>query len=100
MLATIANSRTDNLMAAAHGNRAELPHALTEGFQAAFLTGAGFAALGFVLALVMIKGRDSKAYQQQEQRSGEQAAQARAWFCILPGGPPFRRVPGTRPALA
>jgi EmrB/QacA subfamily drug resistance transporter len=78
VLATIANSRTDNLMAAAHGNRAELPHALAEGFQAAFLTGAGFAALGFVLALIMIRGRDSKAYQRQEQPSGEQPAQARA----------------------
>jgi MFS family permease len=78
VLATIANSRTDNLMAAAHGNRTELPHALAEGFQAAFLTGAGFAALGFVLALIMIRGRDSKAYQRQEQPSGEQPAQARA----------------------
>jgi MFS family permease len=77
VLATIANSRTDNLMATAHGNRAELPHALTEGFQAAFLTGAGFAALGFVLALVMIRGRDSRAHQQQEL-SGEQPAEARA----------------------
>src|SRR6185503_3400564 len=58
VLATIANSRTDSLMATAHGNPAELPRALTEGFQAAFLTGAGFAVIGFVLALVLIRGAD------------------------------------------
>jgi MFS family permease len=78
VLATIANSRTDDLMAAAHGNRAELPRALTEGFQSAFLTGAGFAVLGFVLALIMISRRDSKAYQRQDQPSGERTAEARA----------------------
>jgi len=65
VLATIANSRTDHLMSAAGGNRAELPSALTEGFQVAFLTGAGFALLGFVLTLVLIRQRDSRAYQQQ-----------------------------------
>ena len=42
VLATIANSRTDDVMAAATAPRAS--QALTEGFQAAFLTGAGFAA--------------------------------------------------------
>jgi len=65
VLATIANSRTDSLMSSAHGNPAALPNALTEGFQAAFLTGAGFAALGFVATLVLIRRRDSRAYQQQ-----------------------------------
>src|SRR4051794_21631278 len=65
VLATIANTRTDNVMSAAGGNPADLPNALTEGFQAAFLTGAGFAVLGFVLALVLITQRDSRAYQQQ-----------------------------------
>src|SRR4051812_23627530 len=65
VLATIANTRTDHLMSQAGGNRAELPNALTEGFQAAFLTGAGLALLGFVLALVLITQRDSRAYQQQ-----------------------------------
>ena len=67
VLATIADSRTNHLMAAAHGNPAELPQALTEGFQSAFLVGAGFAALGFVLAFVLIRGEDSKAYQRQDQ---------------------------------
>ena len=36
VLATIATSRTNNLLAAAHGNPADLPQALTEGFQSAF----------------------------------------------------------------
>src|SRR2546425_4693439 len=33
VLATIANSRTDHLMATAHGSSVALPNALTEGFQ-------------------------------------------------------------------
>jgi MFS family permease len=83
VLATVANTRTDNLMAASGGNRAELPHALTEGFQAAFLTGAGFALLGLVLTLVLIRGRDSRAYQRTEQApaaagASEQPVQAHA----------------------
>jgi MFS family permease len=78
VLATIANSRTDDLMAAAHGNPAELHSALTEGFQSAFLTGAGFAILGLVLAFVLIRGRDSRAYQSQEQVAPERPAEARA----------------------
>jgi MFS family permease len=78
VLATIANSRTDHLMSNAHGNPSALPHALTEGFQAAFLTGAGFALVGLVLALVLIRGRDSRDYQRQEQSGAERPAQAAA----------------------
>jgi EmrB/QacA subfamily drug resistance transporter len=66
VLATIADSRTTHLMAAAHGNRAELPQALTEGFQSAFLVAAGFAAVGLVLALVLIRGGESRVYQRQD----------------------------------
>ena len=62
VLATIANSRTDHLMASAGGDPAALPNALTEGFQAAFLGGAVIAALGFVLTLVLIRSRDSRAH--------------------------------------
>jgi EmrB/QacA subfamily drug resistance transporter len=62
ILATIANSRTNDLMATAGGNPAELPRALTEGFQSAFAVGAGFAVLGFVLTLVLIRGSDSRAH--------------------------------------
>jgi len=65
VLATISNSRIDDVMRGAHGNAAALPHALTEGFQSAFLAGAGFAALGFVLALAMIRRDDSRAHREQ-----------------------------------
>src|SRR5204862_6869160 len=51
VLATIANSRTDHLMATAHGSAAALPTALTEGFQAASLGGAVVAGLGLLLTL-------------------------------------------------
>ena len=57
VLSTISISRTDDVMAAAHGAKSELPHALTEGFSSAFTAGAGFAILGVVLGLVLIKGR-------------------------------------------
>ena len=78
VLATIANSRTDDLMASARGNPAELPHALTEGFQSAFLTGAGIALLGLVLAMVLIRQRDSRAHQRQDQFAPERPAEAHA----------------------
>jgi EmrB/QacA subfamily drug resistance transporter len=56
VLATIANSRTANVMASSHN----LKQALTDGFQSAFLTGAGFALLGLLLAVVLIRGEDSR----------------------------------------
>jgi MFS family permease len=62
VLATIATSRTDNVMASAGGDPSALTNALTEGFQAAFLGGAVIAALGFVLTLVLIRSRDSRAH--------------------------------------
>jgi hypothetical protein len=49
-------------MASAGGDPSALTNALTEGFQAAFLGGAVIAALGFVLTLVLIRGRDSRAH--------------------------------------
>jgi sugar phosphate permease len=57
ILSTISISRTNDVMAAAHGAQSELPRALTEGFSSAFTAGAGFAILGIVLALLMIKGK-------------------------------------------
>jgi EmrB/QacA subfamily drug resistance transporter len=57
ILSTISISRTDDVMAASHGARGELPRALTEGFSSAFTAGAGFAILGVVLGLLMIKGK-------------------------------------------
>ncbi|MBW3654428.1 MAG: MFS transporter, partial [Actinobacteria bacterium] len=46
VLGTIASSKTTDLVTAAQGAPAALPGALTEGFQLAFLTGAGFAIIG------------------------------------------------------
>jgi predicted MFS family arabinose efflux permease len=57
VLSTIAISRTDDVMAEAHGAQSELPRALTEGFSSAFTAGAGFAILGVVLGLLLIKGK-------------------------------------------
>jgi len=61
VLAAIANSHTTDLLAEAQGNPQAVPGALTEGFQAAFLAGAGIAALGVVAALTLIRSADSKA---------------------------------------
>jgi hypothetical protein len=60
VLSSLAASKTDSVMSAAQGGGA-LPVALTEGFQLAFLVGACFALLGGVLALLVIRTRDSKA---------------------------------------
>jgi len=64
ILATIANSRSDDAVAAGQS----VPSALTEGFQAAFLVGAGFAIAGAVLALVMVSGRASREHAEAAQR--------------------------------
>jgi EmrB/QacA subfamily drug resistance transporter len=58
VLSSIATSRTADL-AAGGADQAE---ALIEGFQTAFLGGAGIALTGFVLTLVLIKGSDSRAH--------------------------------------
>jgi len=68
ILATIANGRTDDVMAAAGGDPAQLPVALTEGFQIAFTVGAGFAVAGAILAMVLISGRASRAHAEAARR--------------------------------
>jgi EmrB/QacA subfamily drug resistance transporter len=60
ILGTIASSKTDDLIAAAHGAPAAVPGALTEGFQLAFLAGAGFAVIGIIATLVFVSSEDSK----------------------------------------
>jgi EmrB/QacA subfamily drug resistance transporter len=62
ILATIADSRTRDTLASAHGTPGAVKQALTNGFQSAFLTGAGFAVLGFVLAFVLIRREDSRRH--------------------------------------
>ena len=57
ILASIATSVTTD----AGGSQA---HALTEGFQAAFLGGAGFAIIGLIATLVLIRSEDSRAHVQ------------------------------------
>jgi EmrB/QacA subfamily drug resistance transporter len=59
VLSTIATSRALDLTPA--GGQPDAA-ALTDGFQTAFLGGAGFAALGFVLTLLLIRGSDSRAH--------------------------------------
>jgi EmrB/QacA subfamily drug resistance transporter len=59
VLSTIATSRTDHVMASGTSN---LPNALAEGFQSAFLGGAVIAALGFAATLILIRTRDSRAH--------------------------------------
>ena len=52
------------LAAVANGiiNGSHDPGKLTEGFQAAFLVGAGFAILGLIATLVLVRTSDSKAH--------------------------------------
>jgi EmrB/QacA subfamily drug resistance transporter len=71
VLATVANSRTSNVMASGHST---LKHALTLGFQSAFLTGAGFAILGVVLGMVLIRGRDSRRHVEEASLAETAAA--------------------------
>jgi EmrB/QacA subfamily drug resistance transporter len=61
VLATVANSRTNDVLTGSDGDPAALPNALTEGFQSAFLGGAAIAALGLALTLILIPTRDSRA---------------------------------------
>jgi EmrB/QacA subfamily drug resistance transporter len=71
ILATIANSVTDDKHAGAT-TPAEQGAALTDGFQQAFLAGAGFAILALILCLTLIKTSDSRAMVDREaaERAG------------------------------
>ena len=60
VLGTIAASKTTDLLLAERGAAAAVPGALTEGFQLAFLTGAGFSILGIIATLVLVRSEDSK----------------------------------------
>jgi EmrB/QacA subfamily drug resistance transporter len=61
VLGTIASSKTTDLITAAEGAETAVPGALTEGFQLAFMTGAGFAVLGIIATLVFVRREDSQA---------------------------------------
>ena len=60
----MANSRIDDLAAAG----TPMPVALTEGFQRAFLVGAGLAIAGAVLAMVLVSSKASRAHAEAAQR--------------------------------
>jgi EmrB/QacA subfamily drug resistance transporter len=65
VLATLATSRTDDLMAA--GETA--PAALTGGYHLAFVVGAGLVIVGIGLALAMLRPEAAAAEQAPERRS-------------------------------
>jgi EmrB/QacA subfamily drug resistance transporter len=64
ILATVANSRIDDL--AASGTPQNV--ALTEGFQSAFMVGAGIAIVGAILAMVLVSGKASREHAEAAQR--------------------------------
>ncbi|MGI8579231.1 MAG: DHA2 family efflux MFS transporter permease subunit [Solirubrobacteraceae bacterium] len=56
ILSTVANSKIESVMSAAHGSAAARRGALAEGFGTAFTVGAGFAIFGMILTLLFVKG--------------------------------------------
>jgi MFS family permease len=64
VLSSVATSHTADV-----GN----VHDLTEGFQAAFLGGAAIAFVGFILTLVLISSRDSRAHVELGSAAAESA---------------------------
>jgi len=67
VLATVATGRTDDVFASGERNPGV---ALTEGFQDAFLAGAGLALLGALLAAVLISSKDSREHSEAARREG------------------------------
>jgi EmrB/QacA subfamily drug resistance transporter len=65
ILVAVANSTTSGAFADGVRNRAV---ALTDGFQDAFLVGAGFAFAGAILAAVLISSRDSREHAEAARR--------------------------------
>jgi EmrB/QacA subfamily drug resistance transporter len=72
VLATIATSHTESAEASGTSSL----QALTDGFQYAFLGGAAFAAVGFVLTLVLIRGSDSRAHMELGDESAVEGVEA------------------------
>ena len=61
ILATVANSRTQSLL---QGGVHSTAVALTDGFDRAFLVGAGLAVAAAILAFVLISSRDSREHSR------------------------------------
>jgi EmrB/QacA subfamily drug resistance transporter len=71
ILATVANSRTQSLLS---GGGHSSSVALTQGFDRAFLVGAGFAIIGAILAAVLISTRDSREHSNAAPTAAASAA--------------------------
>jgi EmrB/QacA subfamily drug resistance transporter len=67
ILASIANSRTQDVLQGGQHNAAI---ALTKGFERAFLVGTGFALVGALLAAVLISSRDSREHSLSARAEG------------------------------
>jgi EmrB/QacA subfamily drug resistance transporter len=64
ILATVANSKIDDVAASG----ASQAVAMTEGFQNAFLVGAGMAILGAILATILVSSKASREHAEAAQR--------------------------------
>jgi hypothetical protein len=71
ILSTIATSWTSDSVQ----NGSELPVALTDGFQAAFWTGAAIAFAGVLVSIFLVRGRDLQP-QEVEVSAGEPLLEA------------------------
>jgi EmrB/QacA subfamily drug resistance transporter len=71
VLSTVATSRTEDVMSTGSSGLAD---GLTEGFQAAFLGGAMIGLLAFVMTLLLIRGRDSRAHVELGKDVATEAA--------------------------
>jgi EmrB/QacA subfamily drug resistance transporter len=73
ILATVANSRTQDLF---HAGVHSTAVALTKGFDRAFLFGAGFAIAGAILAAVLISSRESREHAEAARTANAVVAPA------------------------
>jgi predicted MFS family arabinose efflux permease len=64
ILVAVANSTTSNAISSGHSRTV----ALTDGFQDAFLVGAGFAFTGAILAATLISSRDAREHAEAARR--------------------------------
>jgi EmrB/QacA subfamily drug resistance transporter len=71
ILSTIATSTTNDAVSSG----TELPVAMTDGFQAAFWTGAAIAFVGVLVSIFMVRGRDLQQ-QEVESTAGEPLLEA------------------------
>jgi predicted MFS family arabinose efflux permease len=73
VLVAVANGRTDSVL---RGGQHSLAIARTEGFQDAFLVGAGLALLAAILAATLISSRDSREHARAAQAGVAEAVAA------------------------